>query len=344
VVDVVGGTDLPRAKREQSIRDLTAALGELPGVEVAAATHALPLRNAGSSTGMAVEGRPDQQITTTYFRIVTPGYHEAMGIPVEAGRTFTQADLSADSAHRVIVINRALADKYFPGENPIGRRVATGFGGWAEVIGIVGNAAEGRLTDAAAPARYNLYNQVPWMSPAQTFVIRTRERPSAAMVDLARETVRRTAPDLAVQEATTMERVFDAAVGPARQVMSLLTLLSALALILGAVGIYGVISHFAARRKRDWAIRVALGFSGRRVMTAIVGQGVALVAIGVVAGAAGAVALARLLVSFLFGVSSVDPIAFLAASLALLLTGAAAAFIPARRAGTVDPARVLREE
>jgi ABC-type antimicrobial peptide transport system permease subunit len=126
--------------------------------------------------------------------------------------------------------------------------------------------------------------------------------------------------------------------------MSLLTLLSALALILGAVGIYGVISHFAARRKRDWAIRVALGFSGRRVMTAIVGQGVALVAIGVVAGAAGAVALARLLVSFLFGVSSVDPIAFLAASLALLLTGAAAAFIPARRAGTVDPARVLREE
>jgi ABC-type antimicrobial peptide transport system permease subunit len=140
-----------------------------------------------------------------------------------------------------------------------------------------------------------------------------------------------------------MDRVFDNAIGPARQIMTLLTLLSALALVLGAVGIYGVIAHFAARRKRDWAIRVALGLRGSLVVRHIVGQGAALVLAGVAFGAVGTVLLARLLVSFLFNVSTVDPIAFVAASGALLLVGIAAAFIPAWRAGTVDPALVLRE-
>jgi ABC-type antimicrobial peptide transport system permease subunit len=126
--------------------------------------------------------------------------------------------------------------------------------------------------------------------------------------------------------------------------MSLLSLLSGLALVLGAVGIYGVIAHFATRRKRDWAIRVALGLPGSRVVTHVVRQGVVLAGAGIALGALGAVALTRLLTSFLYGVSSVDPIAFAGASLALLLIGLVAAFIPARRAGTVDPAMVLREQ
>ena len=141
-----------------------------------------------------------------------------------------------------------------------------------------------------------------------------------------------------------MSRILDIAVGPARQIMTLLALLSGLALVLGAVGIYGVISHFAARRKRDWAIRVALGLPGWRVVTHIVRQGVALVAVGIVLGALGTMVLSRLLATFLYGVSKVDPLAFLAASVALLLVGVLAAFVPARRAGTVDPALVLREQ
>ena len=141
-----------------------------------------------------------------------------------------------------------------------------------------------------------------------------------------------------------MSRVLDTAVGPARQIMTLLALLSGLALVLGAVGIYGVISHFASRRKRDWAIRVALGLPGSRVVTHIVRQGLVLAAAGVALGAVGAAALSRLLASFLFGVSAADPLAFAAASAALLVVGAAAAFLPARRAGTVDPALVLREQ
>jgi len=164
------------------------------------------------------------------------------------------------------------------------------------------------------------------------------------VLDDARRTVNRVAPAFAVQEATTMSRVLDQAVGPARQMMTLLTLLSTLAMILGAIGIYGVMSHFAARRKRDWAIRIALGLPTTRVIRHIVGQGAGLVAVGIVAGVVGTVALARLLTSFLYGVGTLDPIAFAAASALLLAIGMVAAFVPAHRASTVDPALVLREQ
>jgi len=138
--------------------------------------------------------------------------------------------------------------------------------------------------------------------------------------------------------------VLDVAVGPARQMMTLLSLLSALAMVLGAIGIYGVMSHFAARRKRDWAIRMALGLPTARVIRHIVGQGAALVAAGIVVGVVGTVALARLLTSFLYGVGTLDPIAFAVASALLLAIGMVAAFVPAHRASTVDPALVLREQ
>jgi ABC-type antimicrobial peptide transport system permease subunit len=173
--------------------------------------------------------------------------------------------------------------------------------------------------------------------------MRIRGGDVAAVLDAARRTVQRVSPGVAVQEATTAARVLDTAVGPARQIMLLLTMLSALALVLGAVGIYGVLSHFAARRQRDWAIRVALGLPGSRVVTHIVGQGAALVGAGVVLGAVGTVALARLLATFLFGVGTVDMLAIAAASVAVLAIGVAAALIPAWRAGAVDPALVMRE-
>ena len=141
-----------------------------------------------------------------------------------------------------------------------------------------------------------------------------------------------------------MDRVLAKAVGPARQIMTLLTILSALALVLGAVGIYGVISHFANRRKRDWAVRVALGLRPSRVVSHIVGRGASLVGAGIVVGVVAAAALARLLASLLYGVSAVDPLALAAASATLLGVGLVAAFVPARRAGRVDPALALREQ
>jgi len=209
----------------------------------------------------------------------------------------------------------------------------------------VNDVAEGNLTDEKEPARYYLAGQAPWWGQNASIVVRTaRADGDAALLEAARATVERVAPGFAVQETTTLSRILDRAVGPAKQVMTLLSLLTGLALVLGAVGIYGVISHFAARRKRDWAIRVALGLPGRRVVAHVVGQGAALVGLGVAIGAIGTVALARLLATLLFGVGTVDPLAFAAASAALLLVGIAAAFLPARRAGTVDPALALREQ
>ena len=349
VVDVLGSLSLRMRERAQTIEQMRAALAAMPGVQSAAVAMKIPLRGGGDSFGISIEGsQPDAERTFTYFRIVSPEYFKTLGIKLKAGRTFDASDPEpADSNPEMsVVINEALAKKYFPNENPIGRVMGGGFNARQRIIGIVNNVAEAGLTDDREPVRYYLLGrQAPLFGTNHaTFVIRaTRAVDAPALLDAARRTLQQLAPGYAIQETTTMDRVFDAAVGPARQIMTLLTLLSALALVLGAVGIYGVIAHFAARRKRDWAIRVALGLPGTLVVRHIVGQGAALVIVGVVIGAAGTVLLARLLVSFLFGVSTVDPIAFLAASAALLLIGCVAAFVPAWRTGRVDPALVLRD-
>jgi len=343
VVDVLSSREMEPGPRLQKMEEIVAALRDMPGVRSAAAAMKIPLRGGGDSFGISAEGEAQEQ-TNAYFRVVTPEYFATMGIKLRDGRLFDLSDQASDSGGSV-VINEASAKKFFPGENPIGKRLRGGFSGAWTVVGVVQNVAEAALTDEAEPTGYYLARQVEWFGNAGTFVLRaTRAGDEASLLDDARRTINRVAPAFAVQQSTTMSRVLDTAVGPARQVMTLLALLSGLALVLGAVGIYGVISHFAARRKRDWAIRVALGLPGSRVVTHIVGQGVVLVTVGIVLGAVGTIALSRLLTTFLYGVSKVDPLAFITASAALLAVGAVAAFVPARRAGSVDPALVLREQ
>lgn len=343
VIDLVPSAELNNVQRRQGLEQIVEALRELPGVESSAAAMKLPLRGNGNSFGITVEGKPELPPTTTFFRVVTRDYFATMGIRLVSGRTFDISDRPGPEAP--IVINEELAKRYFPAENPIGRVVGNGYALPQRIIGVVENVAEGALTDPPEPTRYYLAGTVSWFSSQSAIVMRLRRTTDAATVlDAARRTAQRVAPNFAIQGTTTMQRVMDIAVGPARQVMSLLTLLSALALVLGAIGIYGVISHFALRRKRDWAIRVALGLPGSRVVRHIVGQGVGLVVVGIVFGAIGTLALRRVLSSFLYGVSAVDPVSFAAASVALVVIGMAAAFVPARRAGTVDPAIVLREQ
>ena len=344
VVDIISSRDMTSVQRRQTIDAVLAELNQLPGVASAAAAMKIPLRGGGDSFGITKEGLEDK--TWTYFRVVTPDYFKTMGIRLKDGRLFDSSDRPDSTATDIpIVINEALAKKYFPRENPIGRHVSGGFNIPQRIIGIVENVAEASLTDSVTSTRYFLAGTAPWFGNLGTFVIRTKRSADAtAILDVARRTVERVAPAFAVQGTTTMSRVMDTAIGPARQIMTLLTLLSGLALVLGAVGIYGVISHFVTRRKRDWAIRVALGLTAGKVIKSVVGQGTTLVAMGIVIGAVGTIAMSKVLTSFLYGVSKVDPLAFAAASAALLLIGLAAAFVPARRAGTVDPALVLREQ
>jgi predicted permease len=344
VVDVLSSRDMEAGPRLQKMEEIVAALRDMPGVRSAAAAMKIPLRGGGDSFGLSAEGGEARERVNSYFRVVTPEYFATMGVKLRDGRLFDVSDQPRDSGGS-IVINEALATKFFPGENPIGKRLRGGFTGAWTVVGVVQNVAEGALADAAEPTGYYLARQVEWFGNAGTFVLRAAPGGNeASLLDDARRTINRVAPAFAVQQATTMSRILDVAVGPARQVMTLLALLSGLALVLGAVGIYGVISHFAARRKRDWAIRVALGLPGSRVVTHIVGQGIVLVAIGIALGAIGTIALSRLLTTFLYGVSEVDPLAFVTASAALLAVGVVAALVPARRAGSVDPALVLREQ
>jgi len=343
VLDVAAGAAMKTAERQQMLHTLLGEIEHLPGVRSAALTSKLPLRGSGDNWGITVEGRPDLTESTTAFRLVSRDYFQTLGIALRQGRGFTDAD--RPGGELVTVINEALAKKYFPGVDPIGRRIQSGFDGWERIVGVVENVAETQLTDAREPARYMFADQVPYSPEGQALVLRT-ERPAdaAAVLEAARKTVQRVAPGVAVQEATTMESVFAKAVGPVRQIMTLLTLLTALALVLGAIGVYGVIAHHVSRRKRDYAIRVALGLPPARVLRQVVGHGAALVGAGIAIGVLASIVLARSLASLLYGVQAADPVALLAATLSLLAVGVFAAFVPAYRASRVDPARVLREQ
>jgi len=345
VLDVVLPNGMQPPRRFQALREATAALETLPGVTKAGAAQILPIRGGGWSSGIRLEGDPRQEVTTTFVRFVTPGYLETMGVKLRDGRMFTEADRSSAGTQPAIIVNKSLVQKYFPGVNPIGRRVSTGFGdSLGVVIGVVNDVAEGHLTDEAAPARYMLPETLPFVASGQGVVFRTSGRDPATLLEEARQLVRRTIPGAGIEHVSTMQQEFATAVGPARQVMMLLAILTTLALVLGAVGVYGVISHFVNRRSRDWGVRLALGMMPSKVVRMIVMRGTALVGMGIVLGIAVFFALARLLGSLLYGVGASDPLAMASATVVLLVVGVLAAVIPGMRASRTDPAIVLREQ
>jgi putative ABC transport system permease protein len=343
VIDAAMPAELSMDERRRVVLDVLPALQALPGVRAAAATQKLPLRGSGDSWGIRVKGKPDLPPSTTFLRIVTPDYFQALGVPVRRGRGFLPTDRSG--TERVVVINEALAAKYFPGEDPLGRMVSAGFGGGERIVGVVGNVAEANLADPAAPARYMLYEQVPYASNAVSFVL-SAASPEAVpgMLQAGRSTLQREGQRLAIQRTATMESVFEEAVGAPRQIATLLSLLAGLALLLGAVGVYGMISHFVTLRTREYGIRIALGLAPVRVVSQVMGRALRLVGLGCALGIVAALLLTRLLASLLYGVGATDPRALAGAVLALLAVGALAAFVPARRASRTDPARVLRQE
>jgi putative ABC transport system permease protein len=343
VVDVVITGRLSRERHEQTLDELTTALREMPGVQSVGATQNLPLRGGGYNLGLEFSDRPGLKNLTTEYRIVTPSYLESVGMVLRRGRTISSTDRR--DASRVVVINEAFAEKYFAGVDPIGKMIGGDADVPSRVVGVVGNAVERHLVDAAQPVRYVAVAQMPWLDTEQTLVLRAAPGvDETSLLEPARRAIARVAPGVALQQTTTMGRVLDRAIGPARQVVVLLALLTALALTLGAVGIYGAIAQFTARRRRDWAIRVALGLPGSRVIAQVVAHGALLVTAGIGAGIAGAAAITRVLSSLLYGVSAVDPMAFAMAGAALLGVGVFAALVPAWRAGTTDPVIALREE
>ena len=207
---------------------------------------------------------------------------------------------------------------------------------------MVGNAAEASLIDERdAGALHALRASAVGVASGFVLLRTSGEDQLPVVLESAQSLVRR-GGQLALQQTTTMRSIFELAVGPAAQIVTLLTLLATLALVLGAIGVYGVISHYVTRRSRDYGIRIAIGMPPSRIVSQVVGRGASLIALGSAIGVAAALGLTRILSSLLYGVEATDPLALAGAVAVLLIVGVAAAFVPARRASLTDPAVVLR--
>jgi putative ABC transport system permease protein len=342
VVDIVVPNQLPMEGRWQVLQELLRGVQATPGVQRVAAVQRLPLRGGGDNWGLTVEGRPDIAGVTTSFRIVTHDYFDVMGARLVAGRLFAATDNAA--AEPVMVINESLARQFFPDGDALGRRIEV-IDDHARVVGIIADVQEQGLTDDPAPARYVLYDQTPYMPAGNSLVLRTAPGADAMTVAASsRQVVQRAHGAVGIQNVTTMSRVFDLAVGPARQMLTLLGVLAGLALLLGGIGVYGVVSHFVHRRRREWGIRLALGLRPIQVVRHVTGKGAILVAAGTGIGVVAARVVSDVLAAFVYGLGTADPGSYAVASLLLLSIGLLGALIPALRASRVDPARVLREE
>jgi predicted permease len=342
VADAALPSQLPNDQRRRAILEAIPALQAMPGVRAVGATAKLPLRGSGNNWGIRIADKPDLPRTTTAFRMVSRDYFDAMSTPVTRGRGFQATD--HEQSERVVIINEALAEKYFAGENPIDRIIHTGFDDRGErVIGVVANMAESALTDDDVPARYMLYEQVPPVWQEVSFVV-TAHQPQQApgLLDVTRATIQ-TRPHLAVQQITTLDSVFDLAVGAPQRVAALLSVLAGLALALAAVGIYGVISHFVSRRTRDYGICIALGLPPGRVVSQVVTRGFALAVAGSVLGLIAVAIGARRMTTLLYQVRPADAASLLVAVVILLTIAFLASFLPAWRASRTDPAGVLRQ-
>ncbi len=328
-------------------RDLVARLEGVPGVRSAAVVEAgLPLTRGGNR-GVRLDGEVVQ--LTVEYRTITPGYFAALDVPLLAGRMFTESD--GPTAEPVALVNRAFQRLAMGDSNPIGHTLR--YGGAAgearQIVGVVGDLRS-FVTREAQPAVFLPSAQTPaavtrlfssWFPT--NVVLRAAGDPAWLRDELARA-IRETDSRVPVGRVRTMEEVFAGAIAPARFMMTLLSAFAALALVLAAVGLYGVMSHLVTQRTHEIGVRMALGALPRRVLALVVGRGMVLAGLGTAIGMAAAAALTRLLEGQLYGVKAIDPVIFSAVAVFLLLVALLAAWLPARRAARVDPMVALRSE
>lgn len=316
-----------------------------PGVESAAIITPLPMSNNTMMLSFRVEGReplPPGQRQSANWRTTTDGYFKTMSIPLIRGRGFSETD--DEKSPKVIVINEAMAQQYFAGEEPLGQRITIGYGRdntTAEVIGIVGNVKHHGLSAQSGSEMYTPILQTPM--PFANLVVKTALDPQsiAASVQTQASALDQ---DLPIHSAKPMEAFLAASISRPKFNTLLLTIFAAIALVLAGVGIYGVMAYSVAQRTHEMGIRMALGARRADVLRLVVGQGMTLAAVGVGLGLGAAYGLTRLMASLLFGVTATDPLTFVGVSLVLATVSLIANLIPARRATKVDPMVALRYE
>ena len=349
---------LPQSKYREGaqIRDfyqqLIQRVETLPGVRSVGAVNRLPLSGTGTDRSFIVEGRTSAspgQNSSVEWRAITPNYFSALNIALKDGRFFTEQDHA--NAPGVAIVNETMARRFWPGESPIGKRIKmTGPADlpWLTVVGVVGDVRHFGLDSDVKPEMYFSHLQSPWPSmPALTrtmaVVLQTSSDPNG-LTGALRSTVGVMDGDLPLYNIKTMEEVFSKLIARQRFNMLLIAIFAGVALVLAAVGIYGVMAYSVSQRTREIGIRMALGARPADVLKMIVGQGFKLVLIGAVIGLVASFTLTNFLSSLLYGISATDPITFVIVSLVLIGVALAASYVPARRATKIAPIIALRDE
>lgn len=325
------------------VNELNARLEAIPGVQGVGFSDDLPIFQTDSTTRISVDGRPSTSVdeqTVVGLHVINARYFEAIGTRLLKGRTFTERD-NAD-APSVFVINQTMARTLWPNEEPLGKRIRyNSKGPFGEIVGVVEDVKYDGLHSGDSSHLYEPYQQNSW--PFLTIALRSNlDQPT--LIGAVQREIRTLDPNMPISDVRTMDELMAESLATRRLVLTLFSFFAAIALLLAAIGIYGVLAASVAGRTRELGIRIALGATPRGVLQLVIGGGVKLVVIGIAIGLAGAVAANRVLAGLLFGVSATDPLTFTV--IGLLLTGVAllACYLPARRATKVDPLVVLRYE
>ncbi|MFL6333873.1 MAG: ABC transporter permease [Pyrinomonadaceae bacterium] len=340
---------LPRnryAKGEQQWafhREVVERVSHLPGVESAAVVRGLPFSGNGGALTYLVPGQPAPppgQEQKALENAIDPNYLATVGLPLIRGRNFTYAD--GPETPPVLLVNRNLAEKLWPGADPLGRQLElpeakmTG-----SVVGVVGDAKQYDLAEQQRPQLYTAYAQNPHIFG--TLVVRARVEPMS-LAETVKKAVWSVDPEQPVWKVRTVEHLIEQNFAGRRFMLTLMACFAGLAVMLTALGLYGVISYTVAQRTHEIGVRVALGAQGRDVLRLVLGQGMKLIVVGLGLGLAGAYAATRLMAGLLYGVSTTDPLTYAAVALLLAAIALLACYLPARRATRVDPLEALRYE
>jgi putative ABC transport system permease protein len=344
---LTAGISLPE-KQYGSAQKTTAFVGALlervraiPGVAAASVTSKLPLRGGQNGT-MVVEGETysnaEMEGPLVESSNVYPGYFQAMGIPVRAGRVFTEADLRP--GFKGLIVNESFVRVLLHGASPLGKRISYDKKPphWFEIIGVVADIRQHGIATSAMPEVY-----APSAEPRLILVAHTRLEPSR-LIEPVRKELAALDRDVPLAEVRTMQEIVDLSAGPNRTYMRLIGAFAAVALALAAIGIYGLIAFAMSQRNQEIGIRLALGATPRKVIAMVLGDAGKLIAAGLALGIGGAVAVTRYLKSLLYEVSPFDPATFAAVALFLAAVALSASFLPALRATSVDPSRALHHE
>ncbi len=343
-------TSLPESKyrtdaQQTAFYDLVLdKMRTIPGVIDAAAVSILPLSGNNMTISLVLEGEPrGDGIPAAHgemLDVVTPGFFSVMKIPLETGRLFAAQE---DSIPLVVIVNEALAKKYWPGQSAVGKRISVGYDSDSlrEIVGVVGDVRRTALDEEPAPAIYLPHHQAAY--PGLTLLVRTRDNATNVPAALLRE-LTALDPDQTLGIIRPMRTVLEGSLARQRFSASLLGTFAMMALALSAVGIFGVMSAMVTQRTRELAVRLALGAHPRQVLQLVLSHGATLAAIGIAIGLFGAFALSRVVAGMLYNVAPTDPLTLFSVSLLLAAVALSACYIPARRATRLDPIITLREE